>query len=575
MISTSFCPSVKGTTSPMRARGMPKCATSAATRRSQCRASSQPPAMASPWTMAMVGWRERSTRWRVWITPPSGSPASPRCASISRRSIPEQKTGPAPRTTITRTSREESSSSKRALRAWRSARFMAFRFSGRLRVTLAMPSMMLTRTSSAMGSSVSERGDCSGRHLKRAPEPCQPVLESTPHRAVEEPPMTVFPGFTLPDELRAIREQVRRFIQEEIIPLEQRLDPDAPEIPREDFIRLSAKTKEAGLWALGIPEEYGGGGLDTFSMCVILEEMSQHRMGLYVPGCGVFGRNPPPAIWAGSKEQIQKYAVPAVREGHETFWAITEPSGGADPAGAIQTRAEKRGDRWVLNGRKVFISRAHDAPWGVVFARTDKAKGRGGISCFIVEHGTPGFTAKPFKVIRTSAIPTDVVFEDCSIPAENLVGQEGQGLELAFDLLVKQRFPYSACNLGVAVAAHRMAIAYAKERSTFGAKLAERQAIQWMLADAEVEIRAARWLIWEGAWKADRGEDARVEASIAKLYSSEVLGRVVDAAVQIHGGYGVSKEFPLERWYREARVRRIGEGPSEVHRMVIARSLFR
>ena len=387
--------------------------------------------------------------------------------------------------------------------------------------------------------------------------------------------MTVFPGFTLPDELRAIREQVRRFIQEEIIPLEQRLDPDAPEIPREDFVRLSARTKEAGLWALGIPEEYGGGGLDTFSMCVILEEMSQHRMGLYVPGCGVFGRNPPPAIWAGSKEQIQKYAVPAVREGHETFWAITEPSGGADPAGAIQTRAEKRGDRWVLNGRKVFISRAHDAPWGVVFARTDKAKGRGGISCFIVEHGTPGFTAKPFKVIRTSAVPTDVVFEDCSIPAENLVGQEGQGLELAFDLLVKQRFPYSACNLGVAVAAHRMAIAYAKERSTFGVKLAERQAIQWMLADAEVEIRAARWLIWEGAWKADRGEDARVEASIAKLYSSEVLGRVIDAAVQIHGGYGVSKEFPLERWYREARVRRIGEGPSEVHRMVIARSLFR
>jgi len=140
---------------------------------------------------------------------------------------------------------------------------------------------------------------------------------------------------------------------------------------------------------------------------------------------------------------------------------------------------------------------------------------------------------------------------------------------------VKNRFPYSACNLGVAVAAHRMAIEHAKQRSTFGAPLSTRQAIQWMLADAEVELRACRWLIWEGAWKADRGEDARVEASIAKLYSSEVLGRVIDAAVQIHGGYGVSKEFPLERWYREARVRRIGEGPSEVHRMVIARSLFR
>lgn len=392
---------------------------------------------------------------------------------------------------------------------------------------------------------------------------------------VLEEPMTLFPGFTLPDELRRLGEQIRRFVREEIIPLEQRLDPDAPGIPDEDFERLSSKTKAAGLWALGAPEEYGGGGLDTFSMCVVLEEMSQHRMGLYSPGCGVFGRYPPPAIWAGSKEQIDKYAVPTIREGWRTFFAITEPSGGSDPAGAIQTRAERRGDRWVLNGRKVFISNAHNARWGVVFARTDKAKGRAGISCFILDQGTPGFTARNIRTIRTSSIPNDVLFEDCEIPGENLIGREGQGLDLAFDLLVKQRFPYSACNLGVAVAAHRMAVAHAKQRSTFGVPLSQRQAIQWMLADAEVEIRAARWLIWEGAWKADRGEDARVEASIAKLYSSEVLGRVIDAAVQIHGGYGVSKEFPLERWYREARVRRIGEGPSEVHRMVIARSLFR
>jgi acyl-CoA dehydrogenase len=387
--------------------------------------------------------------------------------------------------------------------------------------------------------------------------------------------MTSFPGFTMPDELRLLGEQIRRFVQEEIIPLERQLDPDAPDLPDEDFARLSAKTKAGGLWALGAPEQCGGGGLDTFSMCVALEEMSQHRMGLYNPGCGVFGRYPPPAIWAGSKAQIEKYAVPTIRDGLKTFFAITEPSGGSDPAGAIQTRAEKRGDRWVLNGRKVFISRAHNAPWGIVFARTDKGKGRAGISCFILEKGTPGFTATPIRTIRTSAIPNDVVFEDCEIPAENLVGQEGQGLDLAFDLLVKNRFPYSACNLGIAVAAYKMAVEHAKHRSTFGTPLSQRQAIQWMLADALVEIRATRWLIWEGAWKADRGEDARVEASIAKLYSSEVLGRVIDAAVQIHGGYGVSKEFPLERWYREARVRRIGEGPSEVHRMVIARSLFR
>ena len=387
--------------------------------------------------------------------------------------------------------------------------------------------------------------------------------------------MTGFPGFTLPEELRILREQIRRFIREEIIPLEQRLDPDAPGIPDEDYERLSSKIKAAGLWALAAPEQHGGGGLDTFSMCVLYEEMAQHRMGLYNIGCGVFGRYPPPAIWAGTKEQIEKYAVPTIRDGLRTFFAITEPSGGADPAGAIQTRAERRGNRWVLNGRKVFISNAHNATWGLLWARTDKAKGRAGISCFILEPRTPGFTAKNIRTIRTASIPNDVTLEDCELPLDALVGQEGQGLDLAFDLLVKNRFPYSATNLGVAVAAHRMAIEHAKQRETFGQKLSQRQAIQWMLADAEVELRACRYLIWDGAWKADRGEDARVEASIAKLYSSEVLGRVVDAAVQIHGGYGVSKEFPLERWYREARVRRIGEGPSEVHRMVIARSLFR
>ena len=387
--------------------------------------------------------------------------------------------------------------------------------------------------------------------------------------------MPGFPGYRLPDELVTVREQVRRFVREEIVPLEQRLDPDASDIPEEDFRRLSAKTKAAGLWCLGAREEYGGGGLDTFSMSVVLEEMSQHRMGLYNPGCGVFGRTPAPFIFAGTREQIERYAVPAIREGYKTFFAITEPGGGSDPAGAIQTTAVKKDGHWVLNGSKTFISNAHEAEWGVVFARTDRARGRAGISCFLVEKGTPGFTAHPIRTIRTVAIPNEVHFEDCRLPLKNLVGEEGRGLELALGGLVKNRFPYAACNLGVAVAAHRMAVAHAKQRSTFGIPLAERQAIQWMLVDAEVEMRAARWLIWDGAWKADRGEDAKVEASIAKLYSSEVLGRVIDSAVQVHGGYGVAKEFPLERWYREARVRRIGEGPSEVQRMVIARSLFR
>ena len=253
--------------------------------------------------------------------------------------------------------------------------------------------------------------------------------------------MTGFPGYRLPEELVALREQIRRFIRDEIIPLEQRLDPDASDIPAEDFKRLSAKTKATGLWCLGAREEYGGGGMDTFSMSVLLEEMAQHRMGLYNPACGVFGRTPAPFIFGGSREQIVRYAVPAIREGYKTFFAITEPSGGSDPAGAIQTTAVKKDGHWVLNGTKIFISNAHEAEWGVVFARTDRAKGRAGISCFIVEKDTPGFTARPIRTIRTVAIPNEVHFEDCRLPLENLVGEEGRGLELALGGLVKNRFP--------------------------------------------------------------------------------------------------------------------------------------
>jgi len=382
-------------------------------------------------------------------------------------------------------------------------------------------------------------------------------------------------GYQIPEELAALRDQVRRIIRDEIIPIEAKCDPDAPEIPGDDYWRIAKKVQAAGMWCMGAAKEYGGQGLNTFEMCVLTEEMAQHRMGLYNPGAGVFGRTPPPVIWAGNKDQLEKYAAGTIKNAWHTFYAVTEPSGGSDPAGAIQCRAVRKGDTYVINGTKIFISHAHEAEWGVVFTRTDPKAGRAGITAFIIRKGQPGFTARPIRTLRTSAIPNEVSFEDCVVPLEQRLGEEGQGLNLALDLLTRLRFPYSACNIGVGVAALKMAIEHAKTRSTFGELLAKRQAIQWMLADSEVELRAARWLTWDGAWKAGRGEDFRTEASIAKLYSSEVLGRVIDRAVQIHGGYGVSKEFPLERWYREARIRRIGEGPSEVHRMVIARTLLR
>ncbi len=381
-------------------------------------------------------------------------------------------------------------------------------------------------------------------------------------------------GFQLPEDIKMLQTWVRDFVRREIVPLEKKMDPEATELEPEEYDRLSKITKGAGMWCLGVPEKYGGGGLSCFATTVLGEELSQHRNGLYNPGYRLFGNPPPPAIFEGTKEQIEKYALPTIANGEHSFYAITEPSGGSDPANAIKTRAVRDGDDWILNGSKVFITGAGAASWGIVFARTGPGEGRHGISAFIVEPETPGLTLTPIPVIRPMS-PYELVFEDCRIPHANVIGEVGKGFELTTKLLGIMRFPYSAANLGVAVAAQRMAVEYAKQRSVFGELLSRKQAIQWMLADSEVEIRAARWLIWEGAWKVDRGEDYRQEASIAKLYSSEVLGRVVDRAVQIHGAYGVSKELPLERWYREARIRRIGEGTSEVHRFVIARNLLR
>ncbi len=381
-------------------------------------------------------------------------------------------------------------------------------------------------------------------------------------------------GFQLPEDIKMLQTWARDFVRREILPLELNMDPEAVDISQEDWDRLSKVTKDAGMWCLGVPEEYGGGGLSCFAMTVLGEELSQHRNGLYNPGYRLLGSPPPPVIFEGTKEQIEKYALPTVRNADHTFYAITEPSGGSDPARAIQTSAVRDGDDWVLNGTKVFITGAGLSDWGIVFARTGPGEGRHGVSAFIVERETPGLTMTAIPVIRPH-YPYELAFEDCRIPSANLLGEVGKGFDMTTKLLVKLRFPYSAGNLGVAVAAQRMAVDYAKQRSVFGELLSRKQAIQWMLADSEVEIRAARWLIWEGAWKVDRGEDYRQEASIAKLYSSEVLARVVDRAVQIHGAYGVSKDLPLERWYREARVRRLGEGPSEVHRLVIARNLLR
>jgi len=379
----------------------------------------------------------------------------------------------------------------------------------------------------------------------------------------------------LSDEQKLITAQLRRFVREEIVPLEASLDPDASELAPEDFARLSAKVKAMGFFGLDIPAEYGGPGIDLVTRTLMAVEMAQHRAGLYAPCYGVFGGAGLAQLYEANEDQKQRYLHPTLRGEKRGFFGLTEPSGGSDPARAIQTRAVRDGDHWVLNGAKVFISGADKAQYGLVFARTDGSKGRDGVTCFIVDTDMPGFhVRRVVHTLRSTHYATELQFEDLRVPHANVLGEVNRGFAIANDRLSRQRIPYAAACIGVAVKAQEMAIDYAKLRDTFGAKLATRQAIQWMIVDNEIDIRTSLWLTLAAAHKAERGEPFRTEAAMAKLVASEAGGRVVDRAMQIHGGYGMTKDLPLERWYREMRIRRVGEGPSEVQRLIMARDLL-
>jgi acyl-CoA dehydrogenase len=380
-------------------------------------------------------------------------------------------------------------------------------------------------------------------------------------------------AWELAHEFRAIQETARRFMREKVRPAEEPLPHDAYALAEEVLKPLQAEAKRLGLWQVESPAQWGGAGLNLLGQAIVAEESSQCRMGLYIPACHAFGWDPPNAIFLGRKDQIEKYAVPTLGSGEKTFVAISEASGGSDPGRAIRTRAEKRGDRYVLNGTKIWISGVGQSSWGLVFARTGPSKGRDGVTSFIVEKTFKGFSYKPIPVIRSYS-PYEINLVDCEVPEENRLGNEGEGFKLAETWLIHARIPYAAAVIGVAKAALELAIDWVKQRETFGSRLADKQAIQWMIADSEIELRAARLLVYQAAWKGDLGQDIKVDASIAKVYATEIAGKVVDRCIQMFGGLGVAAEMPLERWYREMRIKRIGEGPSEVHRMVVARDLL-
>ena len=379
----------------------------------------------------------------------------------------------------------------------------------------------------------------------------------------------------LTEEQEMITGMVRRFVREEILPLELTLDPDADELPEADRQRLTEKTRAMGLYGLDIPPEFGGPEIDLVTRTLIAIETSQHRAGLYAPCYGVFGGAGLAQLFEATETQQARYLHPMLRGEKSGFFGLTEPSGGSDPARAIQTRAVRDGDDWIINGGKIFISGADRADFGLVFARTDPVRGRNGVTCFIVDTDTPGFhVRRVVHTLRSARYATELQFEDMRVPHANVLGAVNGGFAIANDRLSRQRIPYAAGCIGVAVKAHELALEYAPQRQTFGAPLSSRQAIQWMLVDNEIDIRQARWLTLEAAARAQRGDAFRKEAAMAKLVATEAGSRVVDRCMQIFGGYGVTKDFPFERWYREMRIRRIGEGPNEVQRHIIARDLL-
>jgi acyl-CoA dehydrogenase len=381
--------------------------------------------------------------------------------------------------------------------------------------------------------------------------------------------------FALSEEQAMIVDMVRRFVRQEILPLEGNLDPDADEVAPEVLADLVAKTKEMGLYGLDTPPEYGGPDINMVTRVLIAIECGQHRAGLYAPCYYAFGGARQAQLFEATEAQKAKYLYPMLRGEKRVFFGLSEPSGGSDPARAIQTRAVRDGnDHWVLNGTKLWISGADRADYGLVFARTG-GPGRAGVTAFIVETNWPGFkVARVVHTLRSAKYATEIQMEDLRVPHENILGEEGGGFAIANDRLARQRVPYAAECLGAAIKAHEMAIEYSKIRETFGAPLSSRQGIQWMLVENEIDIRTARLLVLDAASKADRGEPFRTESAIAKLVCSENGFKVVDRSMQIHGGLGVAKDLPLERWFREMRIRRIGEGPSEVQKHVIARDII-
>jgi alkylation response protein AidB-like acyl-CoA dehydrogenase len=376
--------------------------------------------------------------------------------------------------------------------------------------------------------------------------------------------------FGLAEEHQILKKVVREFAEAELRPHSREWD-EKQEFPRAVFAKLA----DMGLMGVTWPAEYGGSGMTSLDWCLVMEELARVDAGVALSVAAHNSLCSGHIFLAGTDEQKKKYLTPLAKGEKIGCWGLTESGAGSD-AGGTQTTAVRDGAGFVLNGSKTFITNGGLADVAVVMAMTDKSKGKKGISAFIVERGTPGFRAgkKEDKLGVRCSDTSELVLQDCRIPAENLLGKEGNGFIDTLRILDRGRIGIAAFSVGIAQGSLEAAISYASGRRQFGKPIAEQQAVQFKIAEMATKIEAARLLTWRAASLRDQGLEHTVESSMAKLFASESAVEVALEAVQIHGGYGYTKDYPVERYLRDSKLATIGEGTSEVQKIVISRELL-
>jgi len=379
--------------------------------------------------------------------------------------------------------------------------------------------------------------------------------------------------FHLPEELQMLKDNLRRFVDNELIPIERETNDGTDFLPGVQE-KLEEKAQGLGLWMFDVPEEYGGLGLGHLSKAVMWEEMAR-TIAIPARNASIFGPRVSPILYSLTDAQKERWLFPVINGEKKSCFCQTEPEAGGDPGG-MRTNAVRDGDEYVINGHKRFITGAGDADFAQVVTATDREKGsRGGLTVFLMDMDTPGITRLRQQDMMIADRPWEILFEDVRVPVDQRVGEEGDGMKAAQSWLTEGRLRHGARGIGVIERCLELACSYAQQRSTFGSKLSDRQTVQNMIVEMYQNVHQLRLMVYNAAWRADQGEDVRKESYMCKYFGDEMSFKAADRCMQIHGGMGLTKDLPIEQFFRDQRSMVITEGPTEILKMALARQIFR